>query len=249
MQLIFATKIAILRLLFCMTKIAPTISWPQKPKSMCFSCFAIVLLLSVKKVRRNMLRRHRRGMVPHKKSADFWLKKSKGDDAKKMILEFSLSQTAREHVELGDAWKQIDTKAQASTAAAGVFVGGVFVFVRTPALVLDSIERLFVCFVLLCLVLSTVFSVRGMLVRKIPMPRTGQQIFQEVERLWGDPSNELMGRYLGLVGDSIKDWARTNSAIVEALERKGRVVAWAQGALIVSAFAIVVLVAYSIFRK
>lgn len=153
-------------------------------------------------------------------------------EIKNEIMQFAYDCSAREHEELSDTWKLLDTKAQATAAIAGVFVAAAFAFVRNTSLNVGPTEKWLLSLALLFLTASILCAVLAMVVRPISMPLSGADAAKSVGDVLRQSESELPERQTNLIADAVTQWAGVNDEIRNALVSKGKRVEQSQAALV-----------------
>lgn len=137
--------------------------------------------------------------------------------------EFAFARVQSEYDELTDSWRQVDAKAQATTAIAGVFMAAAFAFVRNSALGLGTAEKLILLALVIVLIASIMVSIRAMLVRLVPVPPTSEAVAQMITELLETPPEEHVERHAALVADTINAWIPVNRQLrVDLADKAGR---------------------------
>ena len=162
---------------------------------------------------------------------------------KKNFMEFAIGRAEHEHAELSEAWKLLDTKAQATTAIAGVFVAASFAFVRNSAFHPSFYEKILLGLTVAALVISIYFALSAMRIRQVPMPITGIETLQDVIAIFKKHTlpESLDNRYNGLLEDSITKWGCVNSSLSSSLICKSKSLARSHGSLMIAALLILLL--------
>jgi len=155
--------------------------------------------------------------------------------------EFAFARVQSEYEELTDSWRQVDSKAQTCAAIAGIFIAAAFAFVRNSALTLSLCEKLFLLLLVLVLILSIVMSIQAMLLRRVPVPPTPENIAQMVSELLETAEEEHEERHGALVADTINAWIPVNRQLrADLADKAGRLVT-AQRLLLVAAILMALL--------
>lgn len=162
---------------------------------------------------------------------------------KKDFMEFAIGRADHEHAELSEAWKLLDTKSQATTATAGVFIAAAFAFVRNTALDLNCIEKILLCLTVTALVISIIYAIRSMRIREVAMPLTGLEALNDVTAIFEKhtPPESLDERYIGLLGDSIKRWTVVNTKLHKDIAHKALLIKCSHRSLLVASLLILLL--------
>ena len=128
------------------------------------------------------------------------------------FLQFSFERASHENEELGETWRLLDSKAQATATIAGVFIAALFVFIaqagRPP---LGTAKWLVVLGVLSC-VGSIYFAVRSMAMQSVGVPMTAAEVMEDIEGLAASPLQYNL-RYEALLVDSIDSCIAVNGEI------------------------------------
>jgi len=149
--------------------------------------------------------------------------------------EFAFDRTQAEYDELSDSWKQLDSKAQATSTVAGIFIAASFAFIRNSALQLSGLEKALLLLVLASLIVSILLAVTAMFVRTVPVPPTPENIAEMVTEMLDTPPEEHEERLGGLVADTINAWLPINRVLRKELLAKASKLENAQRALITAA--------------
>ena len=170
------------------------------------------------------------------------------------LVSLEIDGLADEYDELADTWKFIDTKAQITAAAAGIFLGGIFAFQRTPNVNLPVFDKIAICAALLFLVLSIFFAFRALEIRDFDFPPRGIAFEGVFDRLYG--TAEFMAGGVGLQErtlrcqrDQIRKWREVNETTQETITHKASWVLRAQSMLALGGFVFAGLSVYEMFSK
>jgi hypothetical protein len=163
--------------------------------------------------------------------------------AKRDFLDFAIARSEHEHAELSDSWKLLDTKAQATTATAGVFVAASFAFIRNSQLQLDYLERISLALTVLTLVVAIIEAIRSMRIRLVDMPPTGAETLEEIKKIFVKYTlpESLDERYCGLLNDTLEQWVTVNNRVRDELKVKAKLLSRSHLSLIVSAILVLIL--------
>jgi ABC-type polysaccharide/polyol phosphate export permease len=106
------------------------------------------------------------------------------DKSKTDLLLFAFASAEAEYKDLSETWKLLDTKSQATTAIAGIFLAAVFNFVRPPATQWTHCVRLLLGLIVVALVVSILLALLAMRVRSVPsLPASEQAAAMVTARL------------------------------------------------------------------
>ena len=170
--------------------------------------------------------------------------------SKRDFLEFAIERSEHEHAELSDSWKLLDTKAQATTATAGVFVAASFAFIRNSQLHLETLERVFLALTIVALVVAIIEAIRSMRIRVVEMPPTGAETLEEIKKIFVKHTlpESLEERYCGLLNDTLEQWVTVNNQIRNELQVKATRLSSSHRSLIVAAMLVLFLTIAALCR-
>ncbi|MEO5814571.1 MAG: hypothetical protein ABIT20_04750 [Gemmatimonadaceae bacterium] len=141
----------------------------------------------------------------------------------------------REFAQLMDVWKALETKAQASTAIAGVLVAGTVALAKELPATMSDIVRGGTAVLATTLLMSVVFSLMALGVEPVYSAPSGDEIAENVRDLLAaeiseDTAEERLERF---VGDRVRSWQRANMSRRSANERKANWAKAAQACLVI----------------
>lgn len=136
---------------------------------------------------------------------------------------------AREYADLRGTWDNLEKKAQASVAVAGVFLGGVLSFARDVKHNTPVGDRVFASAVIVMMVFAIITAGRAMKVRTVLQPALGSNVAPMVEALLrNDAEDEQAEREANLLRDWRNMWEKTNSEVARLNKIKAGAVNLAQ---------------------
>jgi hypothetical protein len=151
-----------------------------------------------------------------------------------------------EFKELTANWTTLEGKAQNIVTIAGIFVAGVFAYIRETKVENQNFEKVFLIFSIFCLIGSIVWAMRALKVRKVAKSPFGKNTDNLAEGITKISNEEGFLRFKqGLFGDLKDSWCKTRESVITANENKAENVRIANKFL-VSAIISVALV--SIFK-
>lgn len=158
------------------------------------------------------------------------------DSAKvKAMWDFALTRTQGEYAELCETWKNIDTKAQATIAAAGALVAVIATLIRKDGFEVQSEVAVALFIAVLLFGVSIVLCVWAMWVSDVLMPVTGaslrKAVVNELEDTELQPSIDLDSRLVDLTAATQEQWVDVNEKLHSKTNIKGQRLRWAQIAL------------------
>ena len=129
------------------------------------------------------------------------------------LLDVSLKAFEEEHRELSETWRHIETKAQGTVAISGIFLAGVFAFIRFRWDDAGSAEALLLVLSMLLIVCSVIGSLMALRVRSVSAAPRGEQLHRLVEDLQDAGEAETPERIRRFLGDQIGSWKSVNEAV------------------------------------
>jgi hypothetical protein len=159
------------------------------------------------------------------------------------FMEFAIGRAAHEHAELSEAWKLLDTKSQATTAIAGVFIAAAFAFFRNSEFHPTDCEKALLALLVTALVGSIFSAILAMRIREITMPISGSEALDDVVAIFKKHTlpESLEDRYNGLLEDSIRNWAVVNAKLKGDLDRKATLLTCSHRLLLIASCLILLL--------
>ena len=164
-----------------------------------------------------------------------------GEKSKTDLLEFAFASAEAEYKDLSETWKLIDTKAQATTAIAGVFLAAVFNFVRPPGVSLAAPLTFLLGLSVGALVVSVLFALLAMRVRSVPALPASEEAARMVTDLLAMPEAELEARHRGLLADTVNVWLPVNRQLQAANATKASWLERAQWCLMGAAILVAIV--------
>jgi hypothetical protein len=170
--------------------------------------------------------------------------------SKKDFIEFVIDRAEYEHTELSEAWKLLDTKAQATTATAGVFVAAAFVFVRNTSLALNCSEKILLGLIVATLVGTIIFAIRAMRITEVAMSTTGSEALDQIEAIFEKHTlpESLDDRFVGFVADVTRTWIGVNQDLRKKLVHKADLVRISHGMLLGATLLVLLLTVTALVR-
>lgn len=157
---------------------------------------------------------------------------------RKEMAQMSYDNAIREHAELWDAWKVLESKAQTTLAISGALVAAAFAYVTTSAnpAIFSWAGSVFIILITL-LYCSIVLAVCCIRVAWVGSPHRGEKGHDEVMRLLDSNDSMTASSTLheNLIRDTAKRWSRNNDKLGKALTGKANYLLHSQNALIAAA--------------
>src|ERR1051325_1164979 len=139
-----------------------------------------------------------------------------------------LQSIINEYSDAKTRFTNLDTKAQSTTAIAGIFLAGALAFFNG-----DSLQKLITyggrvtVFLLgiavFLLMLSTIFCIWAMLIRDISIIEN-ENLREEVEGILRQDSDELSDRYENYLRDQAEEWSKISKELLEVNQQKAKAV-------------------------
>lgn len=162
---------------------------------------------------------------------------SKKNTRNKEIEEFlrseALSAYREEHEALLGSFRDLDSKAQATIAIAGVFLAASFAFVRQISENSEFVLKMALSLNICLLVSAILCAVLAMRLRKTIKPPSARLISKLTNDLLASEGT-LSKRLPGFYGDQSAQWARAIASIDPIVDKKARLVRLAQLALVIA---------------
>jgi ABC-type amino acid transport system permease subunit len=165
------------------------------------------------------------------------------------LFQFAFTSVEAEYKDLSETWKLLDSKAQANTAIAGIFLAAAFTFVRNANPPLTSGLKWFLLLTVVALVASIVLALLAMLVRTVPSLPPSEQAASMVTEILEMPETELDDRYDGLVSDTVNAWLPVNGELQAANSKKASWLAASQWSLMVAGALIACITLVALFGQ
>jgi hypothetical protein len=131
---------------------------------------------------------------------------------------------------LSERWKTLETKAQGTVAIAGIFLGGIFSFIKDLNTASPTLERWLLSLLAVLLGISVAFSVVALRVREIADPLPGEEAERMVLAVCSLPREEIPDRLPDLYGEQFHVWkdvnARMRDCVTTKAARLGRGQIW-----------------------
>jgi hypothetical protein len=151
-----------------------------------------------------------------------------------------------EYKELAEVWRGLETKAQGNIAIAGIFIAGVFVFLREINPHTLWVEKLILGIAVILFVISVFFSIFVLQVRQVPLPPMGSfadHMFVDLLRFNDDELRQRIGFF---INDQAKAWKEVKQGILTTNETKAANLWLGQQFLLFAIAAIAVLIVFRI---
>ena len=151
-----------------------------------------------------------------------------------------------EYKDRSDIWRGLETKAQGNIAIAGIFIAGVFAFLRDVSGSADLVERALLGLTVITLVGSVVLSVRALRVQDAPPPPMAAAIQPIWEHL--DMANhDLRNRLWTFLRDYSDLWCSANAEMKRLIGLKASHVSKAQALMVIAVLLVAALTLVKIF--
>jgi hypothetical protein len=162
------------------------------------------------------------------------------------ILEKVLESYADEFKELSDTWKQLDQKAQGTTAIAGIFLAAVFAWAREVPKSMTSVELAILAIVTFLLVCSIGCALWSMRVRTATLPPFGKVTYEMAEDCC--KALTVPGAVSSFYRQLASSWDDANSSLALQANDKAHFARCAQGVLGLAAAGVSVIAILAISR-
>lgn len=157
------------------------------------------------------------------------------------IQQMALDAYCAEHERLIDNWKGLETKAQGAVTIAGIFIAGVFAFIRDlKSLNMDGARRGLLMAAVTLLVFSVILSILVLSLRTVLVPPTGVEVNRMVTDVCGikdfgaDDVALLAQLKLRVIRERVKLWHKTVASVEQSMRWKVIYLRGAQGLLVLA---------------
>ena len=164
------------------------------------------------------------------------------------LLQSTLSAYTEEYRELNDTWKYLDNKAQGNIAVSGIFLAGVFAFVRALSATSALYEKEFLTGAVITLLLSVACAILVLRIRKFRGAPLGDTLNRLIQDLLGSKETGSTERFDNFLQDQVKMWSRVNKQLHSVNQSKATYLFWSQVFLLVAIGIVAVLTIFSIYR-
>jgi hypothetical protein len=150
--------------------------------------------------------------------------------ATKPILDmhtFTFERVKSDHAELTELWKQLDSKAQATTGIAGFILAGAYAGIKGTAIGLSMYEKGLILLVIVMLIASVATALKAMRISDIPAPPPPGKLLQMLYEIL-DAGGDMERRQANLVADTVQLWVKENDRFHELVRAKAQAVGNAQ---------------------
>lgn len=166
------------------------------------------------------------------------------------ILASVVSACEFEYKDLVDAWRLLETKAQALSSVAGIFIAAAFAFARDLAGGTGKPLKFVLILAVGALLLTIGYGVVALFVRAVQSPLGGAgKLALTDDLLTVRTSSEFPERYRNFLRDQIRVWERALESFRDANFQKARCLVAGQCTLLVAAFLVSMLVCVSIWSR
>lgn len=141
-----------------------------------------------------------------------------------------------EYEQLLDRWKSLETKAQGTVAIAGIFLGGIFTFIRDLRADSPAIERWLLIGVALLLTTGILASVLALRVREVEYPVRASDLDELARDMIGLSIAEIEERTPRIYGERFGAWSGVTESVRTTVEEKARRLRLAQNCLLAATF-------------
>lgn len=165
-----------------------------------------------------------------------------GSKVREFLRKALLDAYRDEYKELAATWRTLETKAQGNIAIAGIFIAGIFVFLRDGVENFTTLEKSLLAGGASLFVSSIVSAVFVLMVTetRFPSMKNGERMFIDV--LGIQEEARLLEYMPGFVNEQANFWLKTRNGINRVIRKKARYLVAAQALLLIGIVPIAVLV-------
>lgn len=164
--------------------------------------------------------------------------------ARESLLKTVVESYREEYKEIIDNWHRLEGKAQGSVAISGIFIAGVFAYLRDNIALMPCYQKILLGAGIICLLISVSFSILALRIRQLPAPPMGEYLDRLVCDLLEVTDSSLLERLPLFVQDQITGWRNVRKGLVDANLRKAKNI-WIGQILLVISILIVGILALS----
>ncbi len=150
------------------------------------------------------------------------------------LLSTVLESYRDEYKEIVDTWRNLEAKAQANVAIAGIFIAGAFAYLRENAVPMHLYQKILLSSGIICLIITIGFSIVALRVRRLPAPPLGDYIDRLVRDLLEVDNDEIIERMPHFMNDQIAGWRIVRNEYVKSNQLKAKFL-WIGQILLVAA--------------
>jgi hypothetical protein len=166
------------------------------------------------------------------------------------VLKQILKSCEDEYNYCNQSFQALDSKANATGGISGILLAATFAFVEQFKATENNISLIFLILIILLLILSMSFSVLSMWVKKIKSPPISKLLFNDVIGLYKEGGLGVIEKRIDdIYGQQIRNWFPAIDSFINALNRKGKRLKFAQRFLVVASLSIAILTVISITNK
>jgi hypothetical protein len=161
------------------------------------------------------------------------------------LLAFASERAKHEYDDLQQTWRAIDTKAQASAAAAGVFLAGAFALLNNPKAPLAPNELFLLGLLFATLVFAIVLAIWCMIAKSVPTPPLTTSVIPMVRDALNRSKLNLRSQHpiagldehllCGVVEETLGPWQNANEETNRALATKACILTASHTCLVLAA--------------
>lgn len=155
------------------------------------------------------------------------------EDPRLDLLKSSLDACRDYYKDLSTQWSSLDTKAQGAGTVAGIFLAGIFAFVRDISVGSPYLERLAISVAVALLVASIVCAIWAVMVREADEV-SSHQFSEAVEELYALEDGASDERIRDFYRDQIGVWEEAVTDVKRVVDKKALLLKVAQGLLLVA---------------
>ena len=162
------------------------------------------------------------------------------DNQKAQLLQDTLNSYKEDHRELSEIWRNLDSKSQGVITVNGIFLAGMFAFIRGLSQSATCNEKWLLTISAALLILSVVLALVALWVRSVPGAPLGESLQTLVDDILAAEDVPEPEKLNDFMRDHARMWKSTNIEIQKTNELKALFLMWSQGILMLSISVIVI---------
>ncbi len=169
-------------------------------------------------------------------------------ELRKQLRDDVLSAYEQEHTRLVETWNSLESKAQATVAIAGIFIGGMLALAKDITPETGFLARIIILVPTIILLATVLCAALALTIQTVEDAPEGDNVRAFVDDLLAvDTAEELSERMPRYLGDRSKIWSATNSEHFAANEQKAGWIQRAQWLLFAAIVTAALVVGWQLF--
>ncbi|MET0753679.1 MAG: hypothetical protein ABWZ66_09920 [Pyrinomonadaceae bacterium] len=171
------------------------------------------------------------------------------DSLEESLYQVWVNSYAEEYKELKEMWRNLETKAQGTTAIAGIFIAGAFTYISKIDSNTEQFERIFLIISTIFLVIAIWISVSALTIReayKSPIGKNLDVSIEDARKNKNEPDFPEIVRKLSV--NQLNTWRVARDSISDVCELKANRLWFAHSFLLAAVLAVALLLLFKLFN-